>query len=73
MVNENAKAVAALFDGAADFETRAVMAGGVSVTVYFIDGLTSGGDIADFVLRPLAELAPGTESEIFERADSGAL
>ena len=73
MVNENAKAVAALFDGAADFETRAVMAGGVPVTVFFVDGLTSGGDIADFVLRPLAELAPGTESEIFERADSGAV
>ncbi len=53
VANENAKAVAAMFEGAADFETRSVTAGGVPVTVYFIDGLTSGGDIADFVLRPL--------------------
>ena len=73
MANENAKAVGALFDGAADFETRRVTAGGVPVTVYFIDGLTSGGDIADFVLRPLAGLLPGTQEEIFERAASGAV
>lgn len=73
VANENAKAVAAMFEGAADFETRSVTAGSVPVTVYFIDGLTSGGDIADYVLRPLAGLLPGTQEEIFERAASGAV
>ena len=44
-----------LFQNAADFEEHTVEACGKRLTAFFIDGLTSGGDIAELVLRPLRE------------------
>jgi len=72
-----------LFGGAADFVAREVDAGGHRLLCCFLDGLTSGGDIADFVLRPLARapdapdeaallaraLAGGVWNAVAERAD----
>ena len=43
------RALTAQFEGAADFETRKVLCGGQLLTVLFLDGLTSGGDIAEQV------------------------
>ena len=48
--------LAAQFENAADFETRKVLCGGQLLTVLFLDGLTSGGDIAEQVVRPLAQM-----------------
>ena len=60
-----ADAIRALFAGAADLEERTVCAGGSSLTVFFLDGLTSGGDIAALVIRPLREnLREGTMREL---------
>lgn len=73
MENRAAQALAQMFQGAADFETREVLAGGVRATVYFIDGLTSGGDIAEFVVQPLARLSGMTQEEAFRCAASGAV
>lgn len=47
-----------IFAGCSDFQTRridAALSGSVYVNVCWIDGLVSGADIADNVLRPLTE------------------
>lgn len=63
-----------IFAGAADFQERKLTAGGAELTVFFIDGLTSGSDIADFVLRPLREyLQPGAPEELLRQAVSGTV
>ena len=56
--------LAAQFEGAADFETRQVLCGGQLLTVLFLDGLTSGGDIAEQVVRPLAQRTDQTREEV---------
>lgn len=69
-----ADAIRALFAGAADLEERTVCAGGVSLTLFFLDGLTSGGDIAALVIRPLREnLREGTMRELLHQAETGAV
>ena len=55
-----AEDIRAIFQNAGDFEERTVLAGGQTLTAFFIDGLTSGGDIAEYVVQPLTRLAPGT-------------
>ena len=63
-----------IFKNAADFEERTVIAGGRTLTVFFLDGLTSGGDIAELVIRPLREgLREGTAAELLEQAETGAV
>ena len=42
------------FAQAADFTHRPIQTAGLNCTLMFLEGLTSGADIADFVLRPLA-------------------
>ena len=69
-----ADAIRALFAGAAVLEERTVCAGGSSLTVFFLDGLTSGGDIAALVIRPLREnLREGTMRELLHQAETGAV
>ena len=57
------------FEEAADFTERRLLAAGSECTLLFIDGLTSGSEIADFVIRPLGRLT-GTlpPAELLERA-----
>ena len=63
-----------IFAGAADLEERTVIAGGRTLTVFFLDGLTSGGDIAELVIRPLREnLREGTMQELMQQAEAGAV
>ena len=47
--------IEAIFGGAADFCRREVRAGGLTLTALFLDGMTSGSEIAELILRPLAE------------------
>ncbi len=65
--------IQAIFAGAADFETHTVIAGGQTVTVFFIDGLTSGSEIADFVIRPLGAMGEGSMEDVLARAKNGAV
>ena len=68
------RALAAQFEGAADFETRKVLCGGQLLTVLFLDGLTSGGDIAEQVVRPLAQMTDEAREEVlFTRAMQGGV
>ncbi len=48
-----------IFSACADFETRRVFAGGTGAAVFacWLDGATSGADVAELVLRPLTDPA----------------
>ena len=68
------RALTAQFENAADFETRKVLCGGQLLTVLFLDGLTSGGDIAEQVVRPLAQMTDAAREEVlFTRALQGGV
>lgn len=45
------------FHGAADFTVRELEAAGVGCRLLFLDGLCSGAEIAEFVIRPLGRLS----------------
>ena len=45
------------FAGAADFTQRSLRAAGVDCRLCFLDGLCSGAEIAEFVIRPLGRLS----------------
>ena len=61
-------AIRAQFAGAGDFSARNIRAGGQWLTVYAIDGLTSGGDIAQYVLKPLMALEPQGMRSLYDTA-----
>ena len=64
----------ARFAGCADLCERTLRIDGVALTLLYLDGLCSGGEIADFVLRPLEnKLRPGTAAELLRQAEDGAL
>ena len=66
--------IAAQFEDAADFETRKVLCGGQLLTALFLDGLTSGRDIAEQVLRPLAQMTDEAREEVlYTRALQGGV
>ena len=46
--------IRAIFNGAGDFYVRQLRCGEHCLYLYAIDGLTSGGDISDYVVKPLA-------------------
>ena len=61
-------AIRAQFAGAGDFNARRIRAGGQWLTVYAVDGLTSGGEIAHDVLRPLMASEPQGMEALYDRA-----
>ena len=66
--------LAAQFENAADFETRKVLCGGQLLTVLFLDGLTSGGDIAEQGVRPLEQMTDEAREEVlYTRALQGGV
>ena len=50
----SAEHVKQVFADAADFVSRDLKLGGVSATAFFIDGLTSGNAISEYVFQPMA-------------------
>lgn len=61
--------ISAIFEGAGDFNRRVLCVGGHTLYLYAIDGLTSGGDISEFVVKPLVQDAfGGTMEELYDRA-----
>ncbi len=57
-----------LFEGSGDFIVRPILVGGRRLFLYAIDGLTSGGDISDYVLKPLMGLPEASMAELYRRA-----
>ena len=47
--------IRAIFKDAGDFMVRPLHCGSFQLFLYAIDGLTSGGDISDFVVKPITE------------------
>ncbi|MBQ3216475.1 MAG: spore germination protein [Oscillospiraceae bacterium] len=61
--------VRAIFREAGDFNRRILQVGGHTLYLYAIDGLTSGGDISDYVVKPLLQDTHGkTMEELFSCA-----
>lgn len=62
-----------VFENAADFVIRPLHIAGVSAAAFFIDGLTSGADIAEYVLQPISQLECNTEEELYAGCLDGAV
>ena len=57
------------FEGADDFCERKLHCGGRVLYAYAIDGLVSGGDCSQYILKPLMELLrPDTMERLYEQA-----
>lgn len=63
-----------IFCGAADFNVRTLRLGRFTLFAYAIDGLTSGGDISEYVIKPAVERLSGdTMSVLYDHALHGAI
>lgn len=63
-----------IFDGAGDFNTRVLNCGGHRLYIYAIDGLTSGNDISEYVIKPIMEqLGRNSDSSLFDAALHGVV
>lgn len=70
MTDEN---IRALFEGASDFETRTLRSGEHTLYAYYIDGLTSGGDISDYIFKPISQDLPQDIHQAYDAALHGAV
>ena len=62
------------FDGAEDFIVRELKSGEFPLYAYAIDGLVSGGDMSEYVLRPISENLTGLcMDEVYRNALGGAV
>lgn len=62
-------AVQAAFGDSGDINRRQLRVGSHTLYIYAIDGLTSGGDISEFVVKPLMQdTLGGTMQELYDRA-----
>lgn len=58
-----------IFEGAGDFIIRELHVSGYTLYIYAIDGLTSGSDISEYVIRPLMEQLHGANQKtLFDEA-----
>lgn len=62
-----------LFSGAGDFTARTLRCGENTLNAYYIDGLTSGGDISEYVFKPISENLSGTMAQAYDAALNGAV
>ena len=65
--------ICAVFNGAGDFVRRELNCGGLTVYAYFIDGLTAGGEIAEYVFKPLYENEVEDMAAFYQQALAGAV
>ncbi len=71
MTDENIRAI---FDGAGDFVPRDLKCGQWTLHAYAIDGLVSGGDISEYVMKPIAEILEAESlADLYEKALRGAV
>ena len=67
------QALRELFAGAGDFTARQLRCGGNTLYTYYIDGLTSGADISEYVFKPLYENPAPTMADAYALALSGGV
>ena len=71
MTDEN---ICRIFEEANDFVSRQIKKGGWTLYAYAIDGLVSGGDISQYILKPIMELLDGGGMEdLYDRALHGTV
>lgn len=70
----NDEAIRELFGNAGDFLVRELHCAGFTLYAYAIDGLTSGGDTSEYVIRPISEsLTGGSMQELYDGALAGKI
>ncbi len=63
-----------IFEGAGDFNVRPMRCSGHTLYTYAIDGLTAGGDISEYVFKPIVELLNGNSiEELYHNALNGVI
>ena len=71
MTDENIRTI---FRDAADFNIRPLRCGEFTLHSYAIDGLTAGGDISEYIIKPIAEQLSGASmQELYDRALYGTV
>ena len=71
MTHEN---IMRIFSGAGDFNTRTLQLSIGTLQAYAIDGLTSGGDISEYVFKPIMEQLQGSDMhQLYDRALNGGV
>ena len=65
--------IRALFEGASDFEARQLRSGPQALYAYYIDGLTSGGDISEYIFKPVSENLPEDIRRAYDMALHGGV
>ena len=71
MTDENIRRI---FEDANDFVYRTIKKDRWDLYVYAIDGLVSGGDISQYILKPITELLTGeTMEKLYDRALHGTV
>ena len=61
--------ISAVFAGAGDFVRRVLRCGDHTLFIYSIDGLTSGADTSEYVIKPILEQLRGmTVQKLYDRA-----
>lgn len=66
--------IRAIFENAGDFIVRQLQCAGHTLYAYAIDGLTSGADTSEYVIRPISDhLSGGTMQVLYEQAMEGSI
>lgn len=65
--------ICTVFEGAADFVKRRVCTPGGEIGLYFIDGLVSGAEISEYILRPLVECLTASTPELMAAQALGGI
>ena len=65
--------VCEIFQNAGDFVRRELCCAGFSIYAYSIDGLTSGSDISDYVLKPISKLHADSVDALRQKAMDGQI
>ena len=65
--------IRAIFEGTGDFETRTLRSGVHTLYAYFIDGLVTGSDIAEYIFCPIVESLPEDIHLAYEAALRGGV
>lgn len=70
----NDSAIRTIFEGAGDFVAREIRCGEFLLYAYSIDGLVSGGDISDYILKPITELLSASSmAQLYDKALHGTV
>lgn len=66
--------IRAIFENAGDFIVRKLQCSGHTLYAYAIDGLTSGADTSEYVIRPISDnLSGSTMQALYEQALAGSI